>query len=241
MMAFSKSPKHFIQYRNRKWESTPAMELGTAFHKYFLEGETAFHEAYIVHEKMDMRRKENKAAMVELVENSNGKSLIDEVGFSTILRMTESVSSDKFAGKLFGSCNVVEQKLTFKIGGLPFVGYVDAAKRGDDGYWFDLKTTNDASPKAFKGKFFSMGYNIQHAVYYEALRQNCFDVTMDDAYTVAVETVSPHGVGVYKMSEARIQAGLDEVNRRVEMFKKCMDTQSWDQGYTFNNGVITID
>lgn len=243
MRAFAKSPKHFIDYRNGTFETTPAMELGTAFHKLLLEGELAYQDAYTVYEKFPRRSKADKERWAELEGEAEktGKLLINDVDHRAIYRMLESFLTDQKAVELFDQCDEREKEIKFEIGGLPFRGFVDAVKTGKDGLWYDLKTANDASPAAFRGKFFSMDYALQHSIYFEGLRQNFFDVTTSDAWTIAVETKWPYPVSIYKISDERIVAGLDKINWRVEQFKKCMDSGAWDQGYTFNNGVITID
>jgi exodeoxyribonuclease VIII len=59
LKAFSISPKHFINYRNKPKETTPALTYGQALHCMLLEPQE-FNDTFTIMPSVDKRTKEGK-------------------------------------------------------------------------------------------------------------------------------------------------------------------------------------
>lgn len=93
----------------------------------------------------------------------------------------------------------------------------------------DIKTTRDASTRAFQREAMRYGYHIQAAHYLaaaEATKGRRFDW-----YFLLIEKDPPHAVHILKASPGFIDAGMLERLQLMATLKRCMDADQWP-GYT---------
>jgi hypothetical protein len=89
----------------------------------------------------------------------------------------------------------------------------------------DLKTTSDASPRGFQRKVWSLRYDIQASFYRRAVAAY-YDVQPRFRW-VAVETEYPYLVTVHEPDRQALANADERVNRALEIWRDCVETQTW--------------
>jgi exodeoxyribonuclease VIII len=90
----------------------------------------------------------------------------------------------------------------------------------------DLKTTKDASPRAFQSAMCNFGYHIQAAMILDAVRA----VDKREIVTfinIAVEKEYPYSVGVYIIDSAAIASGREKYKRILKELKQARESNVW--------------
>ena len=101
----------------------------------------------------------------------------------------------------------------------------------------DLKTTQDASAKAFARSAVNFLYHMQAAAYIRAV--DLHHGTQGTRFVIiAVETTPPHLVAVYELSPGLISAGVELLDRALRLYADCELTGNWP-GYP--DSVQTLD
>lgn len=96
-----------------------------------------------------------------------------------------------------------ELAMTWERDGYACKGSIDAITV--DGHLLDLKTTDDASPKAMAASSWRFGYHSQLAYYRQGLIANGIEVKT--CLIIALEKAPPYSVGVYRLGDYALQRG----------------------------------
>lgn len=231
LKSFSNSPNHLLSYWNRERTSSSSMVKGSLIHTLILEPDT-FDDVYAIWN--GGRRGTN--AYKEFLTQNEGKTIIKPEELDEVKPMAEAARKNILIKNLTGAEKLIEWELS----GVPFKGFVDGF---GDGFILDVKTTSDASPKAFLRDFIKYKYYWQSALYLHANRSLNFAGDNPDFFIVAVETSAPYNTQIYKVTPEFIDKGFKDVAHALQKFKE------WDgepAGYEFNNvlaenGVLTLD
>ena len=231
LKAFSESPNHLVSYWNRERESTPAMIKGSLIHTLILEPEK-FESSYAIW-KGGRRAGGEYTTFCEL---NASKEIIKPEDLDEVTPIAELARKNILIKNLKGTELLIE----WDFAGVPFKGFVDGY---GDGFILDIKTTSDASPKAFLRDFVKYKYYWQAALYLHANRALNLAGDLPDFFIVAVETNAPFNVQVYKVAPEFIDKGFTEVAKYVQAFK---DWNGEPGGYEFFNplaesGVLTLN
>lgn len=219
----SSTPAHYAAWlESTESMDTPALVFGRAFHEYVLEPET-FHDRFAVSPKCDRRTKEGKA-MWEAFQLS-GKQVIESDELIRLEGMRQSVMKHPIASALLTDG---KPEVTF-IWVDPSTGLLCKC-RAD--YWredivviVDLKSTEDASPKAFAKSVVNFGYHVQNAHYEEGLRV-LLGKRPQFAFIV-VEKKPPYAVAVYVLDAEAIDRGHELRSRAMATLDECMKSDSF--------------
>jgi len=211
-------------------EETPAMRLGRATHTGILEPHLFDQEYITIPDNCKQGSGPGMKARKELFEleaKQKGLTIIDIGDKARIDAMRKAVFDYPEAANL-----------------------LRAGERELSGYWYDpietdvlcrmridwlnkdarilvdLKTTTDARPEAFARIAKEKGYRIEAAWFLYGTGQ-ITKVEHRDFYFIVVEVDQPHGVKVYKASEAFIQDGLKKCNQAVAIYKECITKNEW--------------
>lgn len=95
---------------------------------------------------------------------------------------------------------------------------------------YDLKSTDDASPKGFQRSAFSLGYHRQ-AAWYRDVVEAATGLTVEGFYFVAVELSAPYEANILRADPAFIACGAVENAELLAVYKHCSETGVWP-GYT---------
>jgi hypothetical protein len=225
-----RSPAHF----RIKTIETPAMVIGTAFHRAVLERDR-FKALYACKpEGMSFATKDGKAWKAD----NEDKIILSYADYTNVLAMSDAVWNNPDAAFLLG-------KGEAEVSGFfhdPLFPDVPCKMRIDflnteTGFVIDLKKCTDAREHAFKRDAYKFGYHIQAFLYSLGMSL----ITGADRfsfYFIAVESDPPHGVMVYRASPAMINEGMADAYLAMEMYRDCMAANSWP-GYP--EGIVDLD
>jgi exodeoxyribonuclease VIII len=226
LMLFNKSPYHywyeFLSGEADKKESTPAMNIGSAFHTLLLEP-AKFNNEFCVSPKVDRRTKQGKEEFDAFLNESEGKIVLTDEQYTKVSRMVSLVSQDEIVQTLLAD-SVFEQSIfwTDEETGIQFKTRPDI---WSSKMIVDLKTTTDLSTGAFTRSAITYGYYLQAAMAYEAAKAigRPFEV-----FTIlACEKEAPYFPRVFIMGDTALQKGIDQFNRYKRKLKECMDSNKW--------------
>ena len=211
---YSKSPAHFLAYKRAERKSSPAQDLGRLVHSLILEPDTV-EKTYAIAPKLDKRTSLGRQAWERFEFENTGKTVVSSDAFDKAVMMRAAVMGNEDARDLILGCTKYEHHVEGELYGVDFHGFIDGLCE-DDGYFLDLKTTQDHSPSAFSRTVASYKYYLQAAVY-EAL------TGISDAYFIAIESEDPNCVVVYQLSQTYMDAGRYELEALTKSFKMWME------------------
>ena len=225
-LANGKSPAHVRDKMVNPTPSTPAMQLGSAFHALLLCN--GWHQRVYQAPSNDRRTKMYK----ELAESIAGSMPADGM-----IMTPDEVEQLKDMVCAVRNCHAAFWPIKTAIEN-PAENYIEAmglwkvitdqdintnVPQAGDAEWpiwckfkpdvflpergivVDIKTTQDAERKEFEKSIFNFGYHLQAGFYFEGLRRLGFE---PDLYLiVAVEKEPPYGVKVYNLDPDVIDFG----------------------------------
>lgn len=221
---YSKSPAHYRAYIENPPEQTPAMLLGSALHCWVLEPKE-FCKRYAVVPELDRRTKAGREAWTQFQDQASGKELLTPEQLEAVRNMGAAVHGCH-ARNLVELCEVHEQAITWTdpVTGLACKGRLDAYSP-HTGVVVDIKTTSDASPRAFQRTIATYLYHGQAAFYLDGLNAN--GIRAEHFIFVAVEKEPPYGVASYACSPEMIAAGRMLTRQYLDTHKECLDSGRW--------------
>lgn len=220
---FRKSPAHFRSWQDgaTKNESTPAMEFGTAVHMAILEPHL-FKDRYTVFTG-DRRTKDGKAAYEAVL--SSGRTPLNEEQWESITGAAAAVHAHPKAAVLIDK--IRPEVSFFADWGTKVKARIDGLS---DDYIIDVKTTQDASPKAFAKSIAQFNYHVQAAWYQRITGINRF-------IFIAVEKEAPFGVACYELDQQAIDHGNAIIDENLKLFTECEQLNSWP---CYSSGLQTL-
>ena len=229
-----KSPAHF---KAGVRKDSAAFKIGTAGHHAILQP-SLYERLYGVLPAGDGRTKAIKDAKAALIQTFGAEHVLTYAEDQMCNGMAASVFAHDVARPLIHCDGDAEVAAVWEDprSGLKCKGLLD--KYPDDSDMIvDLKTTADASPKAFAKSLYSYGYHRQAAHYLRGVQ------TIGEPRTkfifVAVEKTPPYAIGVYRISDAALQAGVDELDQLLDTYARCESTGVWP-GYPEGITEITL-
>ena len=220
----NKSPLHYWEkYLNpmHKEKTTHALTFGSAVHTAVLEP-AEFGKRYSIIPDIDRRTKEGKLRYAEYLETVGDKEMITREDSNNIEHIMTAVNRHPQASLLKSKITEVEQIYTHE----------DMKCRPDAitslGIVLDLKTTEDASPKAFGRSATKYRYDVQAAFYTDILKANGVDV--NGFVFIAVEKTPPYAVACYVIEDADLNIGREKYLENLAVWRQCRDKNEW-KGY----------
>lgn len=220
----SRSPAHYRQSIKEKTEPTAAMAFGTAVHTAILEPEL-FDKQYVVRPAgLLFTTKEGKAWR----DANSDRTILTSDEMQKIEDIRESVMTHPTAAKFFQGGSTEEsffwqdEKTGVLCRARPDYFLNDTI--------IDLKTTEDASDRAFQSSMMKFGYHIQTAFYLRGLSQ-VLGTPLTDFVHVAVEKTPPYALACYVLDDATIERANEIIDRALDEFAACQAKDIWP-GYT---------
>lgn len=235
----TQSLRHFQYQQEHKEDPTAAMEFGTAYHAMLLEPEK-FTDSYAVFntearadKSMTMAAKANIAWKEKFYAEAanDGKTVIKKTDFDIITDMSMVLMSNPdIAALLTGGKR--EMTFVFEIDGIPGKARVDyVLRRNGRVVIVDLKTTTDASPRAFGSSSYKMRYHVQAAWYSDILAAHlCIDPDEVSFIFIAQEKDAPYVAQAYECPLHVIRQGRDEYLAALAAFLYAGENDDW-RGY----------
>jgi exodeoxyribonuclease VIII len=252
IMEFKRSPKHFWhKYINNVYKDeskSKALEFGSLLHPLILESERFEKEYVIKPEKRpnlpevpllkDVGReiydKAKAAYEAERIKRKKedesfyyfalGKNVVEKTDFEKAKLMRDSLFAHEQARELIIGAQYEKS-----------IYWVDS----DTGllckcrpdilhphFAVDLKTSKDASPRAFQRDFYSYGYPLQLAMIHEGVKATT-GTSITAFIDLVIEKDEPYVPAVYPIDEAALQFGLEEFRYYLRAMKECFTKNEW--------------
>lgn len=240
------SPAHLKAYLEQPPEERSALVIGRAAHATILEPET-FDSVYTVAGQCTAIKKDKDRC------SNGGTSLHSELGwlcgvhgkglhagfsttqfvlpeamFSACRGMRNAVHAHKAASALLAGMHDAELSVVWNDAetGVSCKARFDGlARQIADGTILDVKTTTDASERAFERSIFSWGYHRQAAFYLDAAAASGIEAR--NFVIIAVEKEPPYAVAVYRLTEGAIDAGRDQLRIALARYAECTARNEW--------------
>ena len=227
-----KSPAHYHYSLTAERKETTALRVGSLTHAMILEPHVVS-KKFIISPAFDRRTKDGKTAYEEFLKESIGRTVVTEDEWDLSLSVSQSMAG--IVSKL--KVNFVATELMFvtEICGVTFKCAIDAI--GDDGYIYDLKTAEDASPNGFLRAARNYHYNLQAYIYRMAYEM-AFGERMQGFRFIVAEKEEPNLGACYQLGPEIMTSASFDFDKIVETYNKCSLLDEWP-GYP--DEVQTID
>lgn len=223
---FRRSPAHFMaaQMGRMDTEQSAAQSMGTMVHSLVLEGR----KDYVIHPATYESKGEFKpwnwnAKFCKEWRDSQSAECISEAQAEKIEAAHAAVKNHKLANRLLSN-GMAEHSFycTDKRTGLRLKGRVDYTA---DTHLADLKTTVDASTRAFSRAAASYDYEMQAAFYLHIAAQLCTPIA--DFYFIALELEPVPMVNVLLLSQDSLELASASIRKQLDAVAKCKEEGIW--------------
>jgi hypothetical protein len=215
-----KTPFHF-KYGSK--ETTDAMAFGSAAHCAILEPGLFDLKFY----RGPVDRRGNKWKAGQEIAASTGRECLTEGDFDTALRLRDVLQRNEIVRRLTAGTPSIEQSAFWidrKTGELckcrPDIYNHDSNIMGD------IKSTTDASARAFKKRIREKGYFVQEA-WYRAGWQHAGGGKVDAFVFIAIEKAAPHASAVYELPERALKMGQRIARHALDRYHHCNTQGAW--------------
>lgn len=207
------SPAHCHDAIVAEREDTLAMRIGRGVHAML------FDQPITVWEGPVRRGKAWDAFKAE----HDGEEILNVSERDQSKRIADAVKSHEIASRLLFDGTRLEHRFDFR-----FMGRLCRATPDAFGshHLVDLKTHRRQDPERFVKSATFMAYHAQVAWYQESLRAASLS-SADDVYIVAVESIRPFPVTVYKLSEGALDMGRRAFRLWFEQLLGCEQSNQW--------------
>lgn len=221
-----RSPAHLRAALEAPDEDTDALRIGRAVHCAVLEPHRFAADFAVLPEGNDRRTKEGKAAW-ERAMNSGATPIKYEEG-EKVKAIAASIRAHTAAAHLLASDGPAELSLVWRdeeTGVLCKARQDKHAHAVGGGVILDVKTTTDASAREFERTVFNFAYHRQGAFYLRG--SEALELPVQHYAIIAVEKEAPYAVAVYRLNEAALDAGDDEVGALLKRYAACQSRGEW--------------
>ncbi len=227
LKAMRRSPAH-CRYQMDHPPTSEAMALGTLLHSMVLEPET-YNDQYHVMPECDRRTTVGKTLWAAAQANAVRKIIVKSEDAELARAMAVSCAAHPAFNTLFGGKGHNELSIFWhdqthdidcklrsdRVVEIPIYGRVCV----------DLKSTKNASPKAFAADVQRHGYDIQGTYYLDGLA--LAGLPCREFVVMAVENTPPHGVAVYALDKDTIELGRSRYRKLLETYARCVKSGEW--------------
>lgn len=209
-----RSPAHLHWAQKNEEPDTDYFRFGRLVHSAILEPDT-FWPSVVVWDGARRYGKEWDG----FKEKHDGKEILTASEEAQLMAMSNSAMLAGFTPK-----GTVEGSIFWKHErtGIDLKARLDML---DGVLVYDLKTTQDASPEAFRESVLNYGYHRQAAWYMDAAR--AAGVPVVSFIFVAIEKAAPYGVALYTLDPELLLLGQAENESHLDIYKRCKDSGDW--------------
>jgi len=220
---FHRSPAHY--QAKELLEPTPAMIFGATYHTAILQPDLIEQDYIIAPEGLDGRTKDGKVWKLEA--QATGKSIIPYDDWQTIKAMKKVLQNHSTAWALLSAEGPREISGFWidKNTGLECKLRADLIS-SENHIVVDLKTTIDARSEPFIKQIANLHYHWQGYWYLAGVTE----ITGEEHKNfviVAQEKDPPYAVVVYRLDDAMIYMGQEEIKILLDEFRACKEADKW--------------
>lgn len=221
-----RSPEWFRFCEEHPSAQTDAMLFGSLFHKLVLEPDGIDAE-YLVMPSIDRRTKAGRELFEEFTRNAGERSIVTQEMLSLASAMRDAVRRNPTSDFLTSGGDV-EQSIYFTDPptGIECKARPDVIRMvGEKRLIVDLKSCRSAATEDFRRDAIQLGYDLQAAMYCEAVRQEYGEIC--SFVFIAVEKEPPHLLNVIQCDELFLKRGYDLFREYLGMYKECSESGNW--------------
>lgn len=213
------SPAH---YAASCFETTRAMEIGTAIHCAILEPERFASDYILMPEVKDRRQPEYKSA----VKNVGSERVLVGKEVESVLGMADSIYSSEYLRRQL-SVPAWRELSVFAID--PATGELCKCRFDFLSHGLvaiDLKKTQDARADAFSRAIYNYAYHQQHAFYCDVFFW-ATGVQLEAFKFLAIEEKPPHGRKLYQLDDGSVMVGRSKYEANLKTYTECKASGVW--------------
>jgi hypothetical protein len=217
-----KSPAHYQAYLNQEREETKALRMGSLIHCAVLQPE-ALNEKFITAPEVDRRTKEGKETYAAF-QSSLKPGM-------TVVSAEESAECHIIAA--FAKQALKRAEVTFEMTefmfttdhcGVQLKCAIDGV--GTDGYLYDLKTTEDASPAGILKSIRAYRYNLQ-AYFYRLCFETAFERRVLGFRFLFVEKAPPYATAWVEIGPELMSYACSDFEKALQAYRECTTLGEW--------------
>ena len=224
-LVMQKSPAHYLHDLRKPETTTEATSFGSYVHALILTPEICDKEYFVIDEALRPQPLKNYTdasnrawkAQAESYCKVHGLALVTMDDHKRAIACRDAITRHGLANEMVNSSVGVHERLvqwTNKETGVLCKARIDRTR--NQGKIVDLKTSKDASARAFIRSIMDYGYHRQGAFYMDGSLGKKFSF-------IVVESQPPHGVQVYDLSEEFLELGRASYQGALKHIKICRD------------------
>lgn len=222
-------PAYFKYMLETETPKTPALILGSAFHKLVLEPDDFFNK-YAVGSKVDRRTKEGREEYARFMAQNQNKEVISSEDFELISQMKNSIESSPVANAILMN-TTKETSIYYKDldADMEFKCRPDAYKKVEDKALIaDLKSTGDASTHAIQNDIYNRNYDLQAYMYRKGVSK-VLGIEEDNITFsfIFVEKTAPFLIHIVCCDDSVYQSGQAKFLEYSSKYKECLKDDLW--------------
>ena len=230
-----KSPAHYQAYLNQEREETKALRMGSLIHCAVLQPEL-LNEKFVTAPECDKRTKEGKAIWSDFVEHTAGTPGMTIVSAEESAECHLIASHAKLALERMGvEFEMTEFMFTTDHCGVQLKCAIDGL--GTDGYLYDLKTTEDASPAGILKSIRAYRYNLQ-AYFYRLCFETAFERRLLGFRFLFIEKTPPYATAVVEIGPELMSYACSDFEKALQTYRECTTLGEWP---AYGDAVQVID
>jgi len=228
-----KSPAHYQAYLNQEREETKALRMGSLIHCAVLQPEL-LNEKFVTAPICDKRTKEGKATFAEF--ESSLKPGMTVVNYEESAECHIIASAAKHAlERMEVTFELTEFMFTTDHCGVQLKCAIDGV--GSDGYLYDLKTTEDASPAGILKSIRAYRYNLQ-AYFYRLCFETAFERRVLGFRFLFVEKTAPFATAWVEIGPELMSYACSDFEKALQAYRECTTLGEWP---AYGDAVQVID
>lgn len=224
LMDFKKSPYHYWYDKHNddlpEEEDGKNLLIGNLVHTIVLEPSKFDETFHLITQKQRPARGTNPYD--KMIEEAAGRLIITANELTLGQNIASAITKHDTAMNLLADTKVEQSIFWTHESGLQCKARPDAWR---DNIIIDLKTTSDASFKAFQYSFLNYGYYLQGAMIKRALQS--LNIDMTQFIVLCVEKKPPYAVGIYIMDGKSLERGEIEFDDLMFKLARCYETNDW--------------
>lgn len=230
------SPEKFRYAMDNPEPPTPALLFGRMVHKLLLEPET-FEDEFAIAPCVDRRTKVGKEEWEAFMQLTPvNAQIVAADDYAKAVEMVKAVEAAPFTDRLLAGDHELPLFWTDELTGEACKARLDCLSDvGGKTVIVDYKTTADASTDAFMHAAVKHGYDLQAAMYSEAVKANGGE---DPIFVfIAQEKTAPYAVNILQADEVFVRRGYDLFRELIGTYHDCKVKDNW-WGYLGPENVI---
>jgi hypothetical protein len=207
--------------------TTTALELGDATHAAILEP-----DRWTAQYAKGPEGRRGTKKWKEALEAAEGRTLLRPEEYAAAERMRDHVHRHPTAGPMLQHANDIGAIEVSWVWDDPETGVrckarTDAMSRCPSGYpaVVDVKTTQDASERAFGRSCATYWYHTQARFYLDGL--TALSPKERKFLFIAVEKTPPYGIRIHELLPAEMEVARIAVDRWLRVWRDCEETNEW--------------